>query len=144
MGILTAYRGCRADNSPVGSVTSLANTPAADAVTYATLTPTSNLSAIVAAGFYADDATTAGAITSTAPSVFTNVVDVEAVPAGAGLSLFQYWGDNNVGGATGALSHATTSTTDGVNNGVLFELLSEAAVTGLAGGVVYPRLQRQR
>ena len=143
MGILTAYRGCKADNSPIGNITSSANV-SADAVTYATLTPLANSGAIIAAGFYADNATTAGTITSTAPAEFTNVVDVEAVPAGAGLSLFQYWGDRNVGGATGALSHATTSTTDGVNNGILFELLSEATLGGGGSvGVTYPRLNRR-
>ena len=143
LGILTVYRGCKVDNSPIGSITSSANV-SADAVTYATLTPTANTSAIIAAGFYADNATTAGSITSTAPSSFANVVDEEAVPAGAGLSLFQYWGVNNVGGATGALSHTTTSTVDGVNNGILFELLAEEGFGGLGQtGIVYPRRVRQ-
>lgn len=140
IGILTAFRGCKVDNSPIGSVTSSANV-SADAVTYATLTPTANTSAIIAAGFYADDATTAGTITSTAPSSFTNIVDVESAAAD-NLSLFQYWGINNVGGATGALSHATTSTADAVNNGILFELLSDTPANGGAGGVTYPRRDR--
>lgn len=142
MGILTAYRGCKTFGSPIGNITSSANV-SADAVTYATLTPLENTSAIVACGFYGEDATTAGAITSTAPSSFANVVD-EETPTGNDLSLFQYWGINNVGGATGALTHSTTSTADAVNNGVLFELLTEYGFGGTgSGGITYPRRVRQ-
>lgn len=140
-GILTVYRGCFG----IGSASASANA-SADAVTYATITPKRNDSIILAFGYYQDDLTTAGSITSTAPSSFANVVDVETA-TGNDLSLFQYWGNNNVGGATGALSHTTTSTVDAVNVGVLVEITSETGAGGLGNSgeqAVYPRFPRVR
>lgn len=144
LGILTVYRGCKVEGSPIGTSTNSTNI-AADDVTYATLTPLSNNGAVVACGFYGENATTAGAITGTAPTM-TNVVDVEAVPAGFGLSLFQYWGKLGMGGATGALTNSTTSTTDAINNGMLFDLLADDRSGGSSGvgSVAYPRVTRTR
>lgn len=134
-GILTVFRGCKTNGSPIGQITSSANI-SADDVTYADLTSLSNTGALVAAGFYQNDLTTAGAL-----SGFTNTVDVETA-TGNDLSLFQYWRPWP-GGSTGALTHSTTSTADAVNNGVLFELLVEE-LGGGHGGVTYPRLIRTR
>src|SRR3990167_7420089 len=138
-GILTAYRGVIVNGNPIGNVTSSANV-SADDVTYATLTPKSNTGAVVACGFYQNDLTTAGAMSGTAP-VFANVVDVETA-TGNDLSLFQYWGKLGMGGATGALTHSTTSTADAVSNGVLFDLLT-ADDSGGNAGIRYPARNRQ-
>ena len=145
-GVIVAYRGCTVIGSPIGSSTNSTNA-SADNVTYATLTPLSNESAIVACGFYADDATTAETVSGTTPVFDTTDVDVEtATGSGVGLSLFQSIARRNVGGATGALTQASASVTDAVNNGMLFELLNEFPIVSVnrgEAGVTYPRRVRQ-
>lgn len=141
-GVITAFRGCNPTN-PIGTATSSANA-SADAVTYATLTPLRNDGAVVALGFYGDDATAVGAMTGTTPTMAITV-DLE-VTSGTGMSLFQHWGKLGMGGAVGAISSPSNSTTDAVNNGILVELFT-ADLGGSRigpGSIMYPRLERTR
>ena len=144
MGILTVYRGARVVGAPIGNISSVA-TATATTVTYATLTPRENASTIVVCGHHGIEGGTAGAITTTAPSAFTNVV-AESSGAAENMTIYQYWGNNNVGGATGGLTH-TTSVATAISTGVLFEILSEGITGGFGvgteGRIVYPRLNRR-
>jgi hypothetical protein len=138
-GVITAWRGAARSGSPIGQTSFSANA-VSDTVTYATLTPQRAHGVVIASGFYLDDATTAGAISGTNPT-FANIVDVETL-TGSGGSLFVYWGAAP-GIATGARSHATTSTTDAISSGVLLELLTQNDSGGGAGNF-YPSVTRTR
>jgi len=142
-GIITAWRGARRGGSPWGNNTVSVNA-SSDTVTYATMTPQRAHGAVIAAGFYSNDLTTAGAITGTDPTL-SNIVDVETA-TGNDASIFVYWGVAS-GLATGARSHATTSTVDAVNTGYLLEIIAENDPGGSASGdgaVTYPRLNRMQ
>ena len=140
-GIITAWRGALRGGSPFGNNTLSANA-SSDTVTYATMTPQRAHGAVIAIGLYSNDLTTAGAISGTDPT-FANVVDVEDA-TGNDASIFVYWGVAS-GIATGARSHATTSTVDGVNTGYLLEIIAQNDSGGSQSGdgaVAYPRLNR--
>lgn len=137
-GILTHYRGVRYHGPAIGTSTLSANA-SADNVTYATLTPHSNGGVVVACGFYAEDATTAGTVSGTNPTFNAPSVDVEQATL-ENASLFQSYG-YSLGGATGAVTQSTTSTIDAVSAGVLFDLLPPIAGGG-GSGVIYPPRER--
>ena len=146
-GVITTYRGVPTFGSPYGASSQSANA-LADAVTYATITPRDSRSLIVACGAYNLNATTAGAMSGTNPT-FTNRVDAETITGNTG-SLFVYDGLSGTGVATGARTHATTSTTDAINCGVLIELLDvfPGGALGPGGGGApaprYPARKTQR
>lgn len=123
IGVISAWRGCRINATPIDASTPTTSANASsDTVTYATFDPTEFMAFIVAIGFYNDDLTTAGTVAGTDPT-FTNRWDLET-PTGTDGSCFGYSGPST-GVATGARSHATTSTADAVNIGVLFGLVSD-------------------
>jgi hypothetical protein len=103
-----------------------------DDVTYATFTPTSEAVLIVLSGTYADDQTTAGSVSGSNPTL-TNRVDVET-NAGTDGSIFVYEGADFGKTATGSRTHATTSTNNAVNNGIVLGLTHEAPIAVVRGG----------
>lgn len=123
IGVISAWRGCRTNATPIDATTPT-NSPNAlsDTVTYATFTPTELMAYVVAVGVYNEDLTTAGAIAGTDPA-FVNRWDLESA-TGTDGSCFGYSGPST-GAATGARSHATTSTADAINIGVLFGLVAD-------------------
>lgn len=129
-GIIGVWRGCIKGGSPIGNTTVSANA-LSDTVTYATVTPRTAYGAIIAFGAYNLSATTAGAIAGTDPTL-SNIVDVETA-TGNTASIFIYWGTNS-GIATGARTHATTSTVDAINTGTLIELIAQNDTGGGSGG----------
>ena len=135
-GVIAAWRGAITTATPIDATapTTSANA-SSDTVTYATFDPTEVDAFIIAAGFYNEDQTTAGAISGTNPS-FTNRWDLEAA-TGTDTSIFGYDGSSD-GAATGARSHATTSMTDAINVGGLFGL-----VAALPASLVYARRTSQ-
>lgn len=143
-GVICAWRGALRGDSPIGNTTVSANA-LSDTVTYATLTPQRANGAVLALGAYNLNATTAGAIAGTDPTL-ANIVDAETA-TGNTASLFVYWGVSS-GLITGARSHATTSTVDAINTGYLIELLVQNDAGGGSGGrsssVLYPALNRVR
>lgn len=120
-GVISAWRGCITGSSPIDATAPSVqtNTSATDQIDYADFDPTESSAWVVAMGFYKDDATTAGAISGTDP-IFVNNYDLES--ATFGISFFAYSG-SSTGAATGTRSHVTTSTTDAINQGVLFGLV---------------------
>lgn len=123
VGVISAWRGCRINATPIDATTPT-NSPNAssDTVTYATFNPTEFMAYVVAVGVYNEDLTTAGTISGTDPTL-TSRWDLES-GTGTDGSCFGYSGPST-GVATGARSHATTSTADAVNIGVLFGLVSD-------------------
>lgn len=123
IGVISAWRGCRINATPIDASTPTTSANASsDTVTYATFDPTEFMAFVVAIGFYNDDLTTAGTLSGTDPT-FTNRWDLESA-TGTDGSCFGYAGPST-GAATGARSHATTSTADAVNIGALFGLVSD-------------------
>jgi hypothetical protein len=139
-GIITAWRGALQGGNPFGNNTVSAN-GSSDTVTYATLTPQRAHGAVIAAGFYSNDLTTAGAIAGTDPT-FANIVDVETT-TGNDASIFVYWAVAS-GLATGERTHTTTSSVDGVNTGYLLELIAQvdSGSGSGTGSVKYPAVNR--
>ena len=122
-GVISAWKGCRIDDTPIDATTPTTSANASsDTVTYADFNPTESQAFVIAAGFYNNDNTTAGAISGTDPT-FTNRVDLETT-VGADCSIFVYDG-LSTGAATGARSHATTSTADAINTGIMFGLVPQ-------------------
>ena len=143
-GILTSYRGCKLNGRPYGAVTT-SNNASADAVTYATLTPFSNSGLMVAIGLYAEDATTGGTVSGAVYTFAAPVVDVEQA-TNEDASIFVSHAPMTTNAATGAITQATTSTVDAVNQGILLDLMSIETESGSGGGsigVTYPRLNRR-
>jgi hypothetical protein len=123
-GIIGAWKGCRTDATPIdATAATVSGNASSDTVTYADFNPTESNAFVIAAGFYANDLTTAGAFSGTDPTC-TNRIDVET-STGADCSIFVYDGVSS-GAATGARTHSTTSTADAVNTGVLFGLVPQA------------------
>lgn len=138
-GIICVWRGCAQDRNPIGN-TSFSGNVSADDVTYATLSPLTTAGAIVSIGLYQEDATTAGAVTGTDPTL-ANIVDVET-PTGNDASIFVSWGVFT-GIATGARTNSTTSGVDAVNIGYMVELISHVPAGSVRSTqVTYPRLNR--
>ena len=142
-GIITAYRGCKCVGNPYGAVTSSANA-AADAITYATITPHNSSGILVAVGLYAEDSTTAGTVSGAVYAFAAPVVDAEnATNEDSWISVSHAPMTTNA--ASGAITQATTSTVDAVNLGVLFDLIPDELRRGTAtGGIIYPKLSRRR
>ena len=126
-GVISAWRGCITSATPIDSTTpTVSNNASSDTVTYADFNPTATDVLVIASGIYADDLTTAGAISGTNPA-FTNNYDLET-GTGTDCSFFGYSGQSD-GAATGARSHSTTSMADAINQGWLFGLLPLAHAT---------------
>jgi hypothetical protein len=122
-GVIGIWTGCVSSGNPIDATTpSTSANAVADAVTYADFDPTETAAFVVAVGIYADDATTGGAMSGTNPT-FTKRIDVETA-VGADASIFFYDGASD-GSATGARSHATTSTIDAISIGCLFGLIAQ-------------------
>ena len=144
-GIVTAYRGCKAVGNPYGAITTSANA-AADAITYATLTPHNSSGILVAVGLYAEDLTTGGTVSGAVYTFAAPVVDVEQA-TNEDASIFVSHAPMTTNAASGAITQATTSTLDAVNLGVLFDLIPADAYSGSGNensGIIYPRLNRTR
>ena len=141
-GIVTAYRGCKINGRPYGNTTTSSNA-SADAVTYATLVPHSNSGLMVAVGLYAEDLTTGGTVSGAVYTFAAPDVDVEQA-TNEDASIFVSHAPMTTNAATGAITQATTSTADAVNQGILFDLMSrETEVGSGGGGATYPRRVRQ-
>ena len=126
-GNISVWRGAITSGDPTtgaGTPTTSANA-SSDTVSYASFDPLIACHA-VAVGVYNDDLTTAGTISGSDPSL-VNRWDLETATGSDG-SVFGYGGDST-GAATGARSHITTSTADGVNIGCLFGLEAAPAST---------------
>ncbi len=149
-GVILSYRGARIVGSPIAAGPSTSANVSADSVTYATYTPKSGNGLLIALGSYNLNATTAGAMSGTNPT-FTTRLDVET-PTGNTASLFAFDGPSSQNLATGSRTHTTTSTTDAINNGVVFELLDPDYTGDLSSGggapgqgvVKYPAIGRNR
>lgn len=131
-GVCYRFSGCITTGSPIDTATPTASANASsDTVTYATFDPNA-ICHVVAIGVYNNDLTTAGTISGTNPTL-TNRSDLET-STGTDGSVFMYSGDSD-GAATGARSHATTSSADDVNIGVLFGLLpAPSPIAGTSAG----------
>lgn len=124
IGVISAWRGCRTNDTPIdGSTPTNSPNASSDTVTYATFDPTEFMAYVVAVGVYNEDLTTAGTISGTDPTLASQW-DLESATGSDG-SCFGYSGPST-GVATGARSHATTSTADAINIGVLFGLVSDS------------------
>lgn len=140
-GIVTCYRGCKSTSNPYGAVTTSAN-DSADAVTYATLTTNTSNGLLVAVGLYAEDQTTAETVSGavhafTAPSVdVENATDEDA-------SIFVSHAIVSTVAASGAITQVSASTTDAVNLGILFDLMSADTSAGHEG-TKHPAISRLR
>ena len=142
-GIVTCHRGCKLNGRPYGTSTTSSNA-SADAITYATLVPHSSNGSMIAVGFYAEDETTGGTVDGSNYTFAAPSVDVEQA-TNEDASIFVSIAPMTTNVATGALSQATTSTVDAVNQGVLFDLIAiESEVGGGGSGVKYPRITRIR
>ena len=123
-GVLVRFAGIPNSGTYLdATAASTSGNASSDTVTYATYDPAETKAYIIAAGAYADDATTAGAMSGTDPT-FTNRVDLETNSGDDG-SLFLYEGVSS-GAATGSRTHSTTSTVDGINAGVQFGIVPTA------------------
>ena len=142
-GIVTSHRGCKVNGRPYGTSTTSSNA-SADAITYATITPFSNNGSLIAVGFYAEDLTTGGTVSGAVYTFAAPDVDVEQATL-EDASIFVSIAPMTTNAASGALTQATTSTADAVNQGILIDLMSlETEAGGGAGGVTYPRIDRLR
>jgi hypothetical protein len=123
-GFIGSWKGARTSATPIDA-TACSSSPNAssDTVTYATFDPTETNAFVIAAGFYANDLTTAGAFSGTDPTM-TNRADLET-STGADASIFVFDGVSS-GAATGSRTHSTTSTADAINQGFLFGLVPQA------------------
>lgn len=138
-GIVTCYRGCKKNGNPYGATTTSSNA-SADAVTYATIVPHNSSGILVAVGLYAEDATTGGTVSGAVYAFAAPSVDVEQA-TNEDASIFVSHAPMTTNAASGAITQATTSTVDAVNQGILFDLMPEEG--GLsAGGITYPRRER--
>lgn len=132
-GVIGVWNGCLSSGTPIDATTpSTSANAVADAVSYADFNPTETDAFVIAAGVYNDDLTTGGAISGTNPT-FTKRVDVET-GLGTDGSIFMYDGASD-GAATGARSHATTSTADAISIGAMFGLIAEPAPTSAPVGL---------
>ena len=124
-GVISAWRGAKVSGNVIDLTAPTVNSTATanDTVSYSTFTPTSKALTIIASGIYAEDTTTAGAISGTNPA-FTNRYDLET-GTGTDCSFFGYSGNSTDQVATGARSHSTTSMVDAINQGWLFGLLPQ-------------------
>ena len=141
-GILTTYRGCKVNGRPYGNVTTSSNA-SADAITYATLVPFSNSGLMVAIGLYAEDLTTGGTVSGSVYTFAAPSVDVEQA-TNEDASIFVSHAPMTTNAATGAITQATTSTADAVNQGILLDLIAAEteAGGGSGGNALYPRRVR--
>ena len=144
-GIVTAHRGCKKNGKPYGTSTTSSNA-SADAVTYATIVPHSNNGSLLAIGFYAEDATTPGTVSGSVYTFAAPDVDVEQATL-EDASIFVSIAPMTTNAASGALTQATTSTVDAVNQGILVDLMSSESERGdynnTNGNVLYPKLNRR-
>ncbi len=123
-GLIVAYKGIRTNATAIdGTAASSSANASSDSVTYATFDPTETNAFVIANGQYANDLTTAGAMSGTDPT-FTKQVDVETT-AGNDCSIFVYDGISS-GAATGSRTHGTASTADAINTGIQFGLVPQA------------------
>ena len=100
---------------------------------------------MVAIGLYAEDATTGGTVSGAVYTFASPVVDVEQA-TNEDASIFVSHAPMTTNAATGAITQATTSTADAVNQGILLDLMSAETEIGSGGGsvgVAYPRRVRQ-
>ena len=124
-GFIACFSGCLVSATPIDAATPTTSANvSSDTVTYATFDPIETAAHVIAAGFYNEYNTTAGAIAGTNPT-FTNRADLES-GTGSDGSVFVYDGPSS-GAATGARSHSTTSAADDINTGVLFGLVARAS-----------------
>jgi hypothetical protein len=124
-GFIACFSGCITSTTPIDATApSESINASSDTVTYADFNPTETAAHVVACGFYANDLTTAGAMSGTDPT-FTNRADLETA-AGSDASIFMYEGASS-GAATGSRTHSTTSTADAANLGILFGLVAQPA-----------------
>jgi hypothetical protein len=116
-----------------GGSTTISVNASADNVTYASFTSTRE-GLCVAAGYYANDLTTPGAVSGTGPT-FTLRAQPET-SLGSDASIFVSDGYILRGVTTGGRTQASNSTADAINNGVLFNLVShkQKALTILGVG----------
>ena len=140
-GIVTAHRGCKKHGKPYGAVTT-SNNASADSVTYATIVPHSNSGVLVAVALYAEDATTPETVDGAVHVFAAPTVDTEqATNEDATIAIS--FAPITTAAASGALGQVMASVTDAVNQGILFDLMSEETEAGSnVGGVLYPRRVR--
>ena len=140
-GIIACFRGCKTTGNPYGAVTTSSNA-SADAVTYATITPHNSSGQLVAVGLYAEDATTPGTVSGAVYTFAAPTIDTEQA-TNEDASIFMSLAPMTTNAASGAITQATTSTVDAVNQGILFDLIpADVYETGGQGGITYPRLER--
>lgn len=121
-GMIACYSGALISATPIDASTPTTSANAlSDTVTYATFDPAETTAFVVAVGTYNENLTTAGSISGTDPT-FANNWDLETA-TGTDGSIFGKSGSSS-GAATGARSHSTTSTDDGISTGVLFGLIA--------------------
>src|SRR3990167_4948611 len=141
-GIVAAFRGCKTTGNPFGAVTTSSNV-SADAVTYATITPHNSSGQLVAVGLYAEDATTGGTVSGAVYTFAAPDIDVEQATL-EDASIFMSLAPMTTNAASGAITQATTSTVDAVNQGILFDLIpADAYKGGGQGEITYPKLNRR-
>ena len=141
-GIVAAFRGCKTTGNPFGAVTTSSN-GSADAVTYATITPHNSSGQLVAVGLYAEDATTGGTVSGSVYVFAAPDIDVEQATL-EDASIFMSLAPMTTNAASGAITQATTSTVDAVNQGILFDLIpADAYKGGGQGEITYPKLNRR-
>ncbi len=140
-GVIVGYRGAISAGTPIGSK-SISNNASADNVTWATLNPV-GLNHLIAFGTYADDLTTSGTFSGTNPT-FTERVDVETA-TGADASIFIWDGPILTLAASGSRTLDSASTADGVNQGIMVELLPlvQASYNDAGSSPTYARVERR-
>lgn len=139
-GIVTCYRGCKKTGNPHGAVTTSSNA-SSDDITYATIVPHNSSGILVAIGLYAEDATTPETVSGSVYAFAAPVVDVEqATDEDAAICVSHAPMTTNA--ASGALTQVTASTTDAVNQGILFDLIPAEVYSGVNSGITYPRRVR--